>query len=200
MAPGVLFRVIYGTPDPEPWQKNLTRVRPALLNSYQRHKVKNADYPAILPHQNCSVRGSYVTGLTDGDLYRLDIFEGSQYERKQVKVKVLKDIPLDQAADEAQSDVAEEVETETYVWIEDSEHLETEEWDFEHFKKEKMYYWMGAAESDDVEVDEGFADVDRAVAEQPGVQGAKRHDPTGGRGANGHITRQLLESTSQKSS
>lgn len=50
-----------------------------------------------------------------------------------------------------------------------------------------------------VEIDEGFADVDRAVAEQE-AQKAKeseqngsvsRNDPTGGRGANGHITKKL---------
>ncbi|KAK5240086.1 hypothetical protein LTS06_012575, partial [Exophiala xenobiotica] len=79
MAPGVLHRVIHGTHDPEPWQKSLLTVRPALLQSYRRHRVRHADYPAILPHPNSCVRGSVVTGLTEGDLYRLDIFEGDQY-------------------------------------------------------------------------------------------------------------------------
>jgi len=194
MAPGVLHRVIHGTHDPEPWQKSLLTVRPALLQSYRRHRVRHADYPAILPHSDSCVRGSVVTGLTEGDLYRLDIFEGDQYTRRKVRVQVLKDVGLDEAADETHTQIVEEVEAETYVWEEGEDTLEPKEWDFEAFKRDKMKAWMGMAEGDDgVEMDEGFADVDRAVAEQENAKQDKGNDPMGGRGANGHITRQLKE-------
>ncbi|KAK5302826.1 hypothetical protein LTR99_005783 [Exophiala xenobiotica] len=196
MAPGVLHRVIHGTHDPEPWQKSLLTVRPALLQSYRRHRVRHADYPAILPHTNSCVRGSVVTGLTEGDLYRLDIFEGDQYTRQKVKVQVLsKDVGLDQAADvESNTQVIEEVEAETYIWQAGEDTLERKEWDFEEFKRDKMKAWMGMAEGDDsADMDEGFADVDRAVAEQDSAEQEKGKDPMGGRGANGHITRQLKE-------
>ena len=61
--------------------------------------MKHADYPGILPQTQsqtqgevvASVRGTVVSGLTEGDLWRLDIFEGSQYERRRVAVKVLRD-------------------------------------------------------------------------------------------------------------
>jgi len=198
MAPAVLHRVIYGTTDPEEWQKKLTTVRPALLQGYRRHKVKHADYPAILPHSTASsaetesstpsVRGSLVTGLTDGDIWRLDIFEGSEYTRQKVRVKVLKDTALDALADEAHLDahVEEEVEAETYVWTSPKNQLEQEEWDFEVFKKEKMWAWVGQAkEQNGTQVDEGFGDVDRAVQEE------QKTDPTGGRGSGGKITREL---------
>jgi len=158
--------------------------------------VKHADYPAILPHSAtsssatgsdaASVRGSFVTGLTDGDIWRLDIFEGSQYTRQKVRVKVLKDTALDALVDEANlsAHVEEEVEAETYVWTDVKSDLEQEEWDFEEFKREKMWAWVGQAkEEDGVEIDEGFGDVDRAVSQQ--------HDPTGGRGAGGRITQEL---------
>ncbi|EXJ92091.1 hypothetical protein A1O3_00641 [Capronia epimyces CBS 606.96] len=193
MAPGVLYRVIYGTHDPEPWQKSLLTVRPAILQSYRRHRVRKADYPAVLPHEGSCVRGSVVSGLTEGDLYRLDIFEGDQYSRQKVKVQVLKDVGLDQAAEEGKTEVVEEVEAGTYVWEEGIDTLEPEEWDFEEFKRDKMKAWMGLAEDqrNSVEVDEGFADVDRAVAEQETRE--KLHDPMGGRGANGHITQQLKD-------
>ncbi|KAI9871189.1 MAG: hypothetical protein M1823_008520, partial [Watsoniomyces obsoletus] len=56
------------------------------------------------------------------------------------------------------------------------------------------------ANSDGVKVDEGFADVDRAVAEQEAKKARANgngnghvKDPTGGRGTNGHITKQLKE-------
>jgi hypothetical protein len=135
-----------------------------------------------------------VTGLTEGDLYRLDIFEGDQYTRRKVRVQVLKDVGLDEAADETHTQIVEEVEAETYVWEEGEDTLEPKEWDFEAFKRDKMKAWMGMAEGDDgVEMDEGFADVDRAVAEQENAKQDKGNDPMGGRGANGHITRQLKE-------
>ncbi|KIV86458.1 hypothetical protein PV11_02069 [Exophiala sideris] len=189
MAPGVLHRVIYGTHDPEPWQKNSLTVRPAMLQSYRRHRVRNADYPAIIPHAESCVRGSVVTCLTEGDLYRLDIFEGYQYSRQKVKVQVLKDVGLDQAAED-KTEVVEEVEAESYIWEDGEDTLEPIEWDFEEFKRDKMKAWAGMAEyGDTAEMDEGFADVDRAVAEQE----KSGHDPMGGRGTNGHIGQQLKE-------
>jgi hypothetical protein len=189
MAPGVLYRVIYGNAHPEPWQQKLTTVRPALLESHRRHRVKYMSYPAITPCTGSSVRGSVVTGLTQGDIYRLDIFEGNQYLRKKVKVKVLKNVGLEDSIQTGESEehAPEEVEAETYIWRNDLSELEDGEWDFEEFKRERMHYWMGESSSEEsnIEVDEGFADVDNAVATENGI------DHTGGRGANGTISKDL---------
>ena|ERR1700728_189222 len=189
MAPGVLYRVIYGNAHPEPWQQKLTTVRPALLESHRRHRVKYMSYPAITPCTGSSVRGSVVTGLTQGDIYRLDIFEGDQYLRKKVKVKVLKNVGLEDSIQtgEPEEHAPEEVEAETYIWKNDLSELEDGEWDFEEFKRERMHYWMGESSSEEsnIEVDEGFADVDNAVATENGI------DHTGGRGANGTISKDL---------
>lgn len=203
MAPGVLHRVIHGTPNPEPWQRNLLTIRPALLQSHRRHRVRHADYPAILPHSGSTVRGTLVTGLTSGDIYRLDIFEGSQYSRESVTVQVLgHDVGLNETVSDERTAalVVDEVEAQTYIWRDGEDTLEAQEWDFEVFKREKMRAWMGIAETgqetNGVEVDEGFADVDRAVKEEEerrarGEGKKLGHDPMGGRGANGHITQQL---------
>jgi Gamma-glutamyl cyclotransferase, AIG2-like len=189
MAPGVLYRVIYGNANPEPWQQKLTTIRPALLESHRRHRVKYMSYPAITPCVGSSVRGSVVTGLTQGDIYRLDIFEGDQYLRKKVKVKVLKNVGLEDSiqTDELEEHAPEEVEAETYIWSNDRSELEDEEWDFEEFKRERMRFWMGESSSEEsnIEVDEGFADVDNAIAAEKGI------DHTGGRGANGTISKNL---------
>lgn len=203
MAPPVLHRVIHGSTKPERWQKDLITVRPALLQNYRRHKVKHCDYPGILPVNSsgsnassstitASVRGTLVTGLTDGDIWRLDIFEGDQYTRQVVKVKLLSDsTALDATVDESnlESLIVDEVDAETYVWCAPREELEEEEWDFEEFKREKMWAWVGEGGSGldgdgAVDVDSGFADVDRAVKEGG-------PDGTGGRGVNGAITREL---------
>jgi hypothetical protein len=216
MAPGVLHRVIHGTPSPEQWQRDLITVRPALLQSHRRHRVRGAHYPAIIPtpsRPTSCVRGTLVTGLTEGDIWRLDLFEGDQYSRQTVSVSVLKsNVGLDDAAPvdddgEVKRNVLEEegVPAQTYIWQDPVSSLDPEEWDFEEFKRENMRAWMGLDSSDDGDdVDAGFADVDNAVKalaegenevklRDQGSSGNGKPDPMGGRGAGGHITRRLEE-------
>jgi hypothetical protein len=130
MAPFVLYRVCYGSSATEPWQRNLLTVRPAILRHHQRHRLKEADYPAVLhcSQSDACVRGTFVTGLTDEDLWRLDIFEGKEYERRRVRVQIL---------DEEGREI-EDADAETYIWIADENLLEKREWDFEEFVREKM--------------------------------------------------------------
>ncbi|KAF2657151.1 hypothetical protein K491DRAFT_691352 [Lophiostoma macrostomum CBS 122681] len=194
MAPPVLRRVIWGSStNATQAQLDSLKIRPAILRNYQRHKVNYADYPAILPtpdDKNSSVRGTLVTGLTDGDIWRLDIFEGSEYERRRVKVRLLSS-PSASGSGSANGEEqgtrdndiegeGEEIEAETYVWISPASSLEAAEWDFSEFVRDKMKRWVGKEGSD---YDEGFQDVDDAVA--------ALQDPTGGRGANGKITQEL---------
>lgn len=149
MAPQVLHRVCHGSSHPAPWQAALLTITPALLPSYRRHRVKHADYPAILPCSSSSsadtsacVRGTYVTGLTEGDLWRLDIFEGDEYERRKVRVRLLLDGDGDGVAKKEEEE--EEREAETYVWIAGEDRLEGEEWDFDEFVRERMRRWVGS--------------------------------------------------------
>ncbi|KAI9760545.1 MAG: hypothetical protein M4579_001630 [Chaenotheca gracillima] len=172
MAPEVLYRVCFGSPKPQASQSAKLRIQPAILHDHCRHKVRGADYPAIIPSKENNVRGSYVTGLTQSDVWRLDIFEGDQYERRKVKAKL-----LDKVGDESgQGNVeGDEVECETYIWIEGEGELEDGEWDFGVFQREKMGRWIG--------YDDEYEEVDEAVRSQK--------DPTGGRGFGGAITNQL---------
>lgn len=138
MAPEVLHRVCHGSTSPTNpiYTTHNLKTYPAILPAHRRHRVKDADYPAILPHNESTVRGTYVTGLTDSDIWRLDIFEGSEYERVKVKCKLLV-----QGSDEGAE--GEEVEAETYMWIGGEDSLEKREWDFAEFQKEKMRFWVG---------------------------------------------------------
>lgn len=162
MAPPVLHRVIWGDTQPPEVQKALLKIRPAILHRFQRHKVKHADYPAIIPSKvTASVRGTLVTGLTDGDIWRLDIFEGPEYERQKVKVRVLEakretDTSIgigDVKQPEEENIEGEETEAEVYVFIAEEHKLEPEEWDFGEFVREKMSRWVGREAT---ETDEGF--------------------------------------------
>ncbi|KAJ5182983.1 hypothetical protein N7492_000599 [Penicillium capsulatum] len=174
MAPQVLHRVIHGRADPEPWQKNMLNFQPAVLYGYRRHRVRHADYPGIVPvpssdSPSTSVLGTLVSGITDGDIYRLDQFEGSEYSRQKVRVRILRgpasgnssagvsernsqpeghlQDTLDAAVTKS-TDEANDVEAVTYVWISAKDNLEETEWDFETFKRDKMAWWVGAHESE----------------------------------------------------
>ena len=181
MAPPVLSRVIHG-PHPPQTTAPLKTI-PALLPHYCRHRVRGCDYPAIVFEADNEVRGTYVESLNDGDMWRLDLFEGDEYVRQKVTVRLLEGL-----------DSGREVVAETYVWIAGRECLEKAEWDFEVFRRERMQDWVGG------QGDAGFrgmygndcgnweklmvmVDVDEAVEK----------DRTGGRGWNGHISSQLLE-------
>ncbi|KAJ5442903.1 hypothetical protein N7491_000742 [Penicillium cf. griseofulvum] len=183
MAPQILHRVIHGQANPEPWQKAMLRFQPAILHGYRRHRVQGADYPGIVavpetqsetektsapnPHSGTSVMGTLVSGLTDGDIHRLDRFEGSEYEKKQVIVRTLREAlggenkhvgegvsdesrlreMLDATSTEC-ADEGEEVSAVTYVYTAGKDMLEDAEWDFESFKRDKMAWWVGADESE----------------------------------------------------
>ena len=106
--------------------------------------MRGCDYPAIVPDdrrghdaaEGC-VRGTFVEGLTDGDMWRLDVFEGGEYVRRKVVCKIL---GVEGEGEE------EEVEAETYIWREEEDGLESGEWDFEEFRREKMGRWVGGTE------------------------------------------------------
>uniref|UniRef100_A0A8H7K8C2 Putative gamma-glutamylcyclotransferase n=1 Tax=Bionectria ochroleuca TaxID=29856 RepID=A0A8H7K8C2_BIOOC len=90
MAPEVFFTVCYGTSKPPQAYQAMHTFTPATLDGYCRHRVQFADYPGIIPEEGCSVRGVYATGLTDANMHKLDYFEGSEYKKVNVKVKLLK--------------------------------------------------------------------------------------------------------------
>jgi gamma-glutamylcyclotransferase (GGCT)/AIG2-like uncharacterized protein YtfP len=214
MAPKVLHRVCHGPSLPlSTTQNNQLITRPALLKSFRRHRVLQADYPAILPSENSTVRGTLVSGLTDGDIWRLDIFEGDEYDRQKVKVRVLDD-EGDVTVEPTEEQLGAEVEAETYVWIAGKQHLEDREWDFEEFVREKMGRWVGAGAEVEGEyagedtrssilglsltpelstpsrVDSNFLpEVDQAVKAQVGGK-----DPTGGRGFDGKYGKAVEDS------
>ncbi|KAJ5803898.1 uncharacterized protein N7518_000201 [Penicillium psychrosexuale] len=182
MAPQILHRVIHGQANPEPWQKAMLRFQPAILQGYRRHRVQNADYPGIVAvpetetesdlsapktSAETSVVGTLVSGLTDGDIHRLDRFEGSEYEKKRVTVRTLAAVVggdhgnASEGAAENQlremlnattgAEVAaegEEVSAMTYVYTAGEDMLEDSEWDFESFKRDKMAWWVQADESE----------------------------------------------------
>ncbi|KAI5862855.1 AIG2-like family-domain-containing protein [Durotheca rogersii] len=149
MAPEVFFTVCYrhSTQDVS-LLKSLHDFKPAILHGFCRHRVQYADYPGIIPQDGHEVRGVYVTGLTGANIYHLDTFEGSEYDRRAVKVRLLSEVGDDKGRGNVEG---EEVECEVYVFLH-PENLENREWDFEEFRTQKMKSWTredyGFKESD----------------------------------------------------
>lgn len=133
MAKEVFFSVCYGYTNPPETIRNLHTFSPAVLHGYCRHRVEGADYPAVVREDGHSVRGVYVTGLTDENMRKLDYFEGSEYERITVDVQLVGRDGEQDAMDESRT-------TSVYVFIA-PEDLERGEWDFENFRQEKMAVW-----------------------------------------------------------
>src|SRR4051794_18699483 len=93
MLPDVFWRVCYGMPSIKCPQNMIDyhQFKAAVLHGYSRRHVQDADYPGITKDNSSSVRGVYVTNLTPQHVMRLDRFEGDQYKRVLVKVKLLKE-------------------------------------------------------------------------------------------------------------
>jgi len=205
MAPAVLFRVCHGNSKPAQVLVDLINIRPAVLHGHERRRVVGMDYPGMIPSSpSSSVRGTVVTGLTDGDIWRLDIFEGSEYTRQKVKVRV-----LEKTGDARTGDgnvEGEELEAETYIWTASGAKLENREWDFAEFQSEKMRYWVSEEGTGEYAGRESFlgllkpcsslmianpeTEVDEAVRD-------RKNDGTGGRGMDSAIAK-VLEQDSQR--
>ena len=120
-----------------------------------------------------------MTGLTDGDIFRLDTFEGSEYKRIKVRVELVEE-------------AGKFVEASTYLYTAGEEFLEKEEWSYEEFRRDKMHRW--AADSYEYQGGNYWhspdrwqrlieTEVDDAVEEDPSENDENiEHDPTGGRG------------------
>lgn len=124
------------------------------------------------------VLGTLVSGLTDGDIHRLGIFEGSEYTLRPVKVRTLQESlgpvgtaatngsgnnaqqaegnnpdgslrdVLEAAGAEFADESEEDVKAVTYVYTAGERRLDDAEWDFESFKRGKMAWWLEANESE----------------------------------------------------
>ena len=143
-------------------------------------------------------------GLSEGDIWRLDIFEGDEYERRKVKIKTLKKTGNEKGVGNVEG---EEVEVETYVWVAQKEMLEDREWDFDEFRREKMHRWVGKRDDYDGELRPSvlgglirertleMADVGLEVDE---AVRSRSQDPTGGRGLNSNMNHRLAEAKDEE--
>ncbi|MFH2132996.1 MAG: gamma-glutamylcyclotransferase family protein [bacterium] len=66
--------------------------QPAWLKDFAMFRMKQAEYPGIIPRSGDTVGGILYRNLTKQDLRSLDAFEGEQYDRRQVIVSLEGDL------------------------------------------------------------------------------------------------------------
>jgi hypothetical protein len=94
----------------------------------------------MIPDAGHEVRGTWVTGLTRDNMRTLDYFEGDDYERRKVKIRLLAQVGNDKGEGNVEG---EERVAETYIYR-DEAMLEQQEWDFEEFRRDKLRKWTRA--------------------------------------------------------
>ena len=98
---------------------------PALLEGYARYRVRDADYPGLVPEPGASTEGTLFGALDAKALTALDRFEGALYERRTLDVCRLR------ASDTAAAQV--------YVVREAHRHtLSREPWDKAAFARDRL--------------------------------------------------------------
>ncbi|CDO74958.1 hypothetical protein BN946_scf184945.g30 [Trametes cinnabarina] len=131
---------------------------------------QDADYPAVLPYSRSrslflqaghedlapeerTVRGTFVTGLNDNDIARLDLFEGDPHRRRARDAYV---VPLTAPELPSLDNLPSPISAETYIYAGSISDLSPELWSYDDFVRENAWKWVGTGERD-----EYYAEVDR---------------------------------------
>jgi gamma-glutamylcyclotransferase (GGCT)/AIG2-like uncharacterized protein YtfP len=103
----------------------------AILNNWARFRVRDSEYPGIIPQEGSVVSGKLYWGLDEKAMEKLDAFEGDKYERVVVQVTM-----ADGSFEEAY----------VYAIREDCRKLlSNDPWDFDRFLQnglEKFIHWF----------------------------------------------------------
>ncbi|POS75487.1 hypothetical protein DHEL01_v206115 [Diaporthe helianthi] len=140
MEPQVFFSVCYDNKDPPEEIRKRHDFQPAVLHGHCRRRVRGADYPGMVEDADHSVRGAVISGITAANLARLDFFEGSSYDRRVVRAKLLTKVGDEKGEGNVEG---EQVITESYIFLNKGE-LEDKEWDFAEFRRDKLKKWTRA--------------------------------------------------------
>ena len=121
---------VYGTLQFPEILKRLTgktfSLKPAILNNFQRCCIKDCDYPALIQSSGAKTEGFILEDMDDISLKAIDIFEGDEYEKKEVTVNV----------------DCEKVEAIVYVWNAERDKLLGRDWDAALFEKTFLHKYL----------------------------------------------------------
>lgn len=110
----------------------------AILSDHVRQRLPNLDYPGLIRREGSSVAGIVVSGVTDEQLDRLDLFEGDEYQRKAVEVRLVASTAM--------------IACQAYIYMDPNTVL-AESWDFQEFETFKSHRWTSTSNEYDMLLD-----------------------------------------------
>jgi len=125
MAPPLLAWVLTGSS--ENTTSVLSRRKRAHISGFRRHPVRGSDYPALVRTKGSIVDGFLVFPKDQAEWNKLDNFEGEAYDRILVC---------------AVGEDGVEFEAYVYLWAGPEDALDTGEWDFAYFERERLEDWL----------------------------------------------------------
>jgi gamma-glutamylcyclotransferase (GGCT)/AIG2-like uncharacterized protein YtfP len=135
MKTGSIF--VYGTlTSPEVVRvllgRELAAIRPARLEGYTRHPVKNFVFPGMIPCVGKSVEGCIYTNVSPLERNLLDWFEGDEYIRQTVQATVMDDSEPSSMTVEAN------------VWKPHlvDQLLQDQKWSYENFRQQHSEWYL----------------------------------------------------------
>ncbi|KAF9921340.1 hypothetical protein FBU30_008678 [Linnemannia zychae] len=119
----------------------------ATVQGYTRFTYHNQPYPGMIPSKDPQelVEGLLVFGHTPLELARLDQFEGSEYPRSILPVRLLSSVPSSYTIDGRVQgyEAGETIDAFVYLFTGPLEHLDLNRpWDYEKFKQDHVKDWM----------------------------------------------------------
>ncbi|KAK3816749.1 MAG: putative disease resistance protein Aig2 [Linnemannia elongata] len=142
-------RVLNSVTRPGP-EANLHTV-PATIQGYVRYPYHNEPYPGMIASKDdptSIVEGLLVFGHSLMDRFRLDQFEGSEYTREILPIKVLAPVPGEYNAMDGKKPLAAGDVVKSYVYVFTGPHVHLDQsrlWDYEAFKRDHLDVWMNTS-------------------------------------------------------
>ncbi|KAG0284342.1 hypothetical protein BGZ96_011277 [Linnemannia gamsii] len=139
-------KVLNAVTRPGPDSNTLFAIK-ATVQGYTRFTYHNQPYPGMVLSKDPTetVEGLLVFGHTAQELYRLDQFEGPEYPRSTLPVRLSASVPSSYTLNGRVKGYGEGETVNAYVYLFTGpmEHLDQNRpWDYEKFKKEHVDDWM----------------------------------------------------------
>ena len=98
----------------------------AILKGYERKRVKNADYPAIVKNDNSEVKGILFLDVDDRSIQIINFYEGDDYRSEEMEINTSDGF----------------VKAKVFVWNSDYDELEDTDWSLIEFLKKSLNIYV----------------------------------------------------------
>ena len=98
----------------------------AVLKGFQRKKVRNVDYPAIIKNDNSEVKGILIHDVDKNSMQMINFYEGNDYVIEEMEITTNNGF----------------VKAKVFVWNSDYNELEDKDWNSKEFIKNSLNIYV----------------------------------------------------------